>query len=209
MRTRTTWALLAAAMMLLLMANEAAFAQTIDMAPICAEYEKVPLVQRNERPVSFSCDQLKQMADRMTLTKPLGQLLAPFLDSIASINLDDQSEDFAAAGCRKPETVSAVDCNGVYEGIEMHFRLIADSEGYVSEVVYLLPDMRALVAQAAANKAPGIEMLDSFVKFGLDVVIAKNATYHEPNLEITRVGVGLRARVSNIPRSSAPRIRIG
>ena len=200
------------AALVLAFTGKAAHAQAIDMAPLCARYAGAPMMNSGGDPVVLTCSQLTEAANRIQLPKSLGSTLAPMLGMLHQFDFREHGDELARAGmCRMAESGSTLECSMSVRGQPTKFWLTADDEGYVTEIALTFMDLRQLADRMSRNLKvpPGFQATDEFLSFAVDVIIAKDLTFNEPNTEISRRGMTLSMRFKNIPRSGAPRIRVG
>ena len=200
------------AALVLAFTGKAAHAQAIDMAPLCARYAGAPMMNSGGDSVVLSCTQLTEAANRIQLPKSFGSTLAPMLGMFNQINLQEHGEELTRAGMRRTaESGSTLECSLSIQGQPTKFWLTADDEGYVTEIAVTFMDLRQLADRMSKKLKvpPEFQATDEFLSFAVDVVIAKDSTFQGPNTEISRRGMTLSMRFKNIPRSGAPRIRIG
>jgi hypothetical protein len=190
-------------------------AQPIDMAPICAAYAGRTLYTKDSRPVAMTCEQLTAFGNKLNLKESLTRTTMPELLSLGKINLDDFESGIATGRmhCSRstlPSGRFALRCTLKMDKFELLADASADDEGYVTEVAYLMADFRGPLKPLARHfQVEPEDLTDEFHQFVLDVVVAKDASFGDTSVVIERVGVGLRFRLQNIPRSAVPRIRKG
>lgn len=192
-----------------------AAAQPIDMAPICASYAGRTLYTRDSQPVSMTCEQLTAFSNQINMKEPVLRTAMPKLLPLGEINLDDFESGLSTGRlqCIRSTLASGrfgLSCKLTLADSPVVAEAAADDEGYITEIEYLVVDFRSAMKSLALRFAvPSADLTDDVYQLALDVAIAKDATFGLRDLVIERVGVGIRVKVLNIPRTTRPRIKQG